>query len=312
MKNILVIKHGSLGDIVQISGALKDLKNSFTDYKISLLTTPLYQELMSKCPYIDDIILDDRKIKWNPLVFLRLRKKLNKLNFSYVFDFQNSNRTEIYRKYISKNSKWSSSRTILKETEKKSEFDKLAILERFKIQLERSNVTPTYTMQPDFSWAIDNNFWPKEIIPKKYITLLPFCSKHLPHKKWPFYNELISMIRKENKNIEIVIVPGPGEVFESSSFDAQIILDQNQPTNFFQLAKILSESLFVVSNDTGPAHIAAHLGCSGLALFGSHTSSRKVSIKTDHFDVIESKDLNDISVNQVFNKIQLHLQLEDI
>ena len=229
-----------------------------------------------------------------------------------MFDFQNSNRTEIYRKYISKNSIWSSSRTILKETEKKSEFDKLAILERFKIQLERSNVNPTYTMQPDFSWAIDNNFWPKEIIPKKYITLLPFCSKHLPHKKWPFYNELISMIRKENKNIEIVIVPGPGEVFEASSFDAQIILDQNQPTNFFQLAKILSESLFVVSNDTGPAHIAAHLGCSGLALFGSHTSSRKVSIKTNYFDVIESKDLNDISVNQVFNKIQLHLQLEDI
>ena len=312
MKNILVIKHGSLGDIVQISGVLKDLKNSFIDYKISLLTTPLYQELMSKCPYIDDIILDDRKIKWNPLVFLRLKKKLNKLNFSYVFDFQNSNRTEIYRKYISKNSIWSSSRTILKETEKKSEFDKLAILERFKIQLERSNVNPTYTMQPDFSWAIDNNFWPKEIIPKKYITLLPFCSKHLPHKKWPFYNELISMVRRENKNIEIVIVPGPGEVFEASSFDAQIILDQNQPTNFFQLAKILSESLFVVSNDTGPAHIAAHLGCSGLALFGSHTSSRKVSIKTNYFDVIESKDLNDISVNQVFNKIQLHLQLEDI
>ena len=312
MKNILVIKHGSLGDIVQISGALKDLKNSFTDYKISLLTTPLYQELMSKCPYIDDIILDDRKIKWNPLVFLRLRKKLNELNFSYVFDFQNSNRTEIYRKCISKNSKWSSSRTILKETEKKSEFDKLEILKRFQIQLERSNVTPTYTMQPDFSWAIDNNFWPKEIIPKRYITLLPFCSKHLPHKKWPFYNELISMIRKENKNIEIVIVPGPGEVVEASSFDAQIILVGNQSTNFFQLAKILSESLFVVSNDTGPAHIAAHLGCSGLALFGSHTSYRKVSIKTDHFDVIESKDLSDITVNRVFNKIQLHLQLEDI
>ena len=312
MKNILVIKHGSLGDIVQISGVLRDLKNSFTGYKISLLTTPLYQELMSKCPYIDDIILDNRKIKWSPITFLRLRKKLNNLNFSYVFDFQNSNRTEIYRKYISKNSIWSSSRTILRETEKKSEFDKLEILKRFQIQLERSNVTPTYTMQPDFSWAIDNNFWPKEIIPKKYIALLPFCSKHLPHKKWPFYNELISLIRKENKNIEIVIVPGPGEVDEANKFDARIILDGNQPTNFFQLAKILSESLFVVSNDTGPAHIAAHLGCSGLALFGSHTSSRKVSIKTDHFDVIESKDLIDITVNEVFSKIQLHLQLEDI
>jgi len=312
MKNILVIKHGSLGDIVQVSGVLKDLKNSFTEHKISLLTTPLYKELMSKCPYIDNIILDDRKLKWNPLGFLKLRKILNQLNFSHVFDLQNSKRTEIYRKYISKSSIWSSSRTILRKSEKKSEFDKFEILKRFQIQLERSDVTPTYTMQPDFSWAIDNNFWPEEITPKKYITLLPFCSKHLPHKKWPFYNELIRMIRKKNKNIEIVIAPGPGEVVEASSFDAKVILDGNQPTNFFQLSKILSESLFVVSNDTGPAHIAAHLGCSGLALFGSHTSSHKVSIKTDHFDVIESKNLSDITVSQVFNEIQLHLQLEDI
>ena len=72
------------------------------------------------------------------------------------------------------------------------------------------------------------------------------------------------------------------------------------------------DSNFVVANDTGPAHIAAHLGCNGLALFGSHTSHKKVSIKTDKFDVLESNDLSDISVAQVYDKIKLHLEHEDI
>ena len=120
------------------------------------------------------------------------------------------------------------------------------------------------------------------------------------------------MIRKKNQNIEIVVIPGPGEITEASKFDAQVILDGKKPTNFFQLSKILSDSIFVVSNDTGPAHIAAHLGCRGLGLFGSHTSHKKVSIKTDNFDVIESKKLANITVKQVFDKIQLQLQLEDI
>ena len=36
-------------------------------------------------------------------------------------------------------------------------------------------------------------------------------------------------------------------------------MNNEQPTDFFQLAKILKESPFVISNDTGPAHLAAHL-----------------------------------------------------
>ena len=38
MSNILIIKHGSLGDIVQISGALRDIRDNFKDEKILILT----------------------------------------------------------------------------------------------------------------------------------------------------------------------------------------------------------------------------------------------------------------------------------
>ena len=52
---------------------------------------------------------------------------------------------------------------------------------------------------------------------------------------------------------------------------------------------------FVVANDTGPAHIAAHLNVKGLALFGSHTSAKKVSIETNNFKVLEKVNLNKLT-----------------
>jgi ADP-heptose:LPS heptosyltransferase len=60
----------------------------------------------------------------------------------------------------------------------------------------------------------------------------------------------------------------------------------------------------VIANDTGPAHIAAHLGTKGIVLFGSHVSAKKVSIETKTFKVIENENLKDLSVDTVFKSIQ--------
>ena len=58
MSNILVIKHGSLGDIAQISGALKDIRETHKNDKIFILTTLSYVELLSMCPHIDGVLID--------------------------------------------------------------------------------------------------------------------------------------------------------------------------------------------------------------------------------------------------------------
>ena len=42
MSNILIIKHGSLGDIVQISGALHDIRETLQDDKIFILANASY------------------------------------------------------------------------------------------------------------------------------------------------------------------------------------------------------------------------------------------------------------------------------
>ena len=72
MSNILIIKHGSLGDISQISGALRDIKETYKDKKIFILTTVPYVELLSKCPYIDGVLIDKRLPRWNLYYLFKL------------------------------------------------------------------------------------------------------------------------------------------------------------------------------------------------------------------------------------------------
>ena len=48
MSNILIIKHGSLGDIAQASGAIQDISENHVNDQIHLLTTKPYFELFKK------------------------------------------------------------------------------------------------------------------------------------------------------------------------------------------------------------------------------------------------------------------------
>ena len=119
MSNILIIKHGSLGDIVQISGVLRDLRENHIDKKIFLLTTLPYIELLTKCPYVDGVLLDRRLPRWNLIYLIKLKKLLKKFNFSHIYDLQNSSRTSFYRKFLLKSPIWSSTETILRNGQKK-------------------------------------------------------------------------------------------------------------------------------------------------------------------------------------------------
>ena len=48
MSNILIIKHGSLGDIAQASGVIQDISENHPDDQIYLLTTKAYFDLFKK------------------------------------------------------------------------------------------------------------------------------------------------------------------------------------------------------------------------------------------------------------------------
>jgi len=309
MSNILIIKHGSLGDIAQACGAIQDISENYSNDQIYLLTTKPYFDLFKKNPNLTDVILDKRLSRFNLIYLYFLMRKLKKLKISKVYDLQNSSRTNFYKKILFPNSGvniWSSSETTLPKDKTKEEFDKKSVLERFNHQLKTSGLNVKYTMTPDFSWSCtDISKIKSEYKLDKYIILFPFCSPHLNQKKWPYYNELIEKIKKEyNDQYKIIIAPGPNEIVASKEINALCVLDNGRALDISQLSSLINDSSFVIANDTGPAHMAAHLNAKGLTLFGSHTTAYKVSIERENFKAIQVSDLNKLSANKVFEKIE--------
>ena len=298
MSNILIIKLGSLGDVVQISGALRDIREHHRNDKITILTTSKYLNLFQNCPYVDDCIEDKRFPRYNFFYLFNLRKKINDVNFEKVYDLQNSNRTNFYKNFLFNIKNWSTSKDVPENQNNNS------VLQRFDDQLRKSNIKTKYTLAPDFNWAIEHSNNYNLDSNKKYILFFPFCSKDLVHKRWPYFEELIKLIKKNHTDFELVVAPGPDEIKEAQEFNIKIALDNKRSLNFFQLASLIKKSHFVIANDTGPAHMAAHLGIKGIVIFGPHTTPKKVSIEREKFLALQTDDLKSLMADKVYALIK--------
>ena len=261
MSNILIIKHGSLGDLIQANGAIKDIKEFYENRKVLLLTTAPYSIFMSECPYIDGVIIDKKLPRWNLFFLYNLKKLLSKYNFSKVFDLQNSRRTRFYRNFILKNLEWSSSLDTLESGQSKKDFDSHPVLDRMELQLKKSNIPTKYVKNIDLDWANEDlSRLTNQYTNRDYILIFPFCSKKHQNKKWPFFKELTARIRREYKNnYSVLVAPGPNELEEAKELNAKVIMNDEEPINIKMLISLISGAKFIISNDTGPAHIASHL-----------------------------------------------------
>ena len=236
-------------------------------------------------------------------------RTIKKYNFSKVYDLQNSSRSRFYKKILYPKSSfeiWSSSVTTLPANKTKEEFDQDPVLQRFKYQLDKSGLVTKNVLKPNFEWSCEDISKIKSFYKlKNYIVLFPFSSAHLTIKRWPFYNELIKKINEKFKDkYQVIIAPGPNEIKIANELDAKIILHNEKALNICQLSTLIKDSSFVIANDTGPAHMAAHLNTKGLVLFGSHTTAKKVSIETEKFKAIQVSDLNKLSADKVFQRLQ--------
>ena len=83
MSNILIIKHGSLGDIAQACGAIQDISENHKNDEVHLLTTKPYFDLFKKNPHISNVILDKRLPRFN------LDSRFSKITFEICGFFLN-------------------------------------------------------------------------------------------------------------------------------------------------------------------------------------------------------------------------------
>ena len=86
--NILVIKHGSLGDIFLSVGTIQSIRQHYPDARLFLLTQSNYKNILNKFPEVDTILEDNRDH-----IILSISKILgfvNKHQINLIIDLQNS------------------------------------------------------------------------------------------------------------------------------------------------------------------------------------------------------------------------------
>ena len=110
-------------------------------------------------------------------------------------------------------------------------------------------------------------------------------------------------LNKFGEEFKVLIAPSSNEISLAKEIDAISILDNEKALDISQLTSLIKDSSFVIANDTGPAHIAAHIGAKGLTLFGKHTTAYNVSIERKNFKPIEVSDLKNLGAEKVFERI---------
>ena len=289
-ENILIIKHGALGDLIQADGIFKSIRAKHKYANIVLMTSKNFVTLMKKSPYINDILIDDRLSFININFYINFFKSINQLNFSKIYDLQNSQRTYFYQKYFLKKAKWVTT---------KREDHKISGIMGLVEMLKKNGLETKDALKPNISWLTTDvkNILKRNKIFSKYIVLLPGSSRKHKEKRWPFFGELAKLLLLEN--YQVVVILGPEELELKPSMKGVIFKNMK----WSELSGVMKKSYFVIGNDSGPSHIASCLNINGLALFGNSTSATRSGLKKSKFDTLEVNDLKKLSPDTVFKKM---------
>ena len=303
---LLVIKLGAFGDIVLAEGALHDIRLHHSEARITALTTPEYAAIFERCPHVDVVEIDRRKPRWQLPYLLELRRRLRASDYDLVYDLQNSNRTAMYFRWMRQPILWSGTAPGCSLPYRTDRFKTIPVLDRLAGQLTDAGVATPHCRQPDLRWMVDDvsGILDAHGVSDGFVFLIPGASARHPQKRWPHYARLTELLIEQGR--QVVTAPGPDEMDLCRSLPAITLTEHGGCLSLFQIAGLATRAGFVVGNDTGPTHLAAHCGARGLALHGSHTAARLTCIDR-RLEVIEVPDLSQLDAERVFETVGARL-----
>ena len=308
-KKILLIKHGSLGDIVFALEPILAIQNKFNNSVINLVTEEKFVSFFKKIKMFDQFLVDNRG---GILSTLFLIIKIINGKYDLIIDLQNSKRTNFYHFFIKifSRSRINGSRSFVhdryivppqgKESPTQGLFNQLKLLD---INL----------IETDFSWLLSNTE-DQGVANKEVVLVIPGVSKSGHAKQWPpnKYQQLCSFL--ESKGYYVCLV---GTKHDAKSFQPILdhckniinLIDKSPPEIIYTIA---SKSKLIITNDTGPGHIAAlsKVNTLWLALDNSVTKSN-LSFRPNSHLVLKNK-MEDLTVSEVQDYISKNKLLEKI
>ena len=302
--NILIIKHGALGDLIQITSSLKSIRQKYPDSKITLLTDIKFKFFSDRIIFVDEIIYENRPSFFRIDKWLIIILKIIKRRFSIVFDLQNSDRTSVYYFFIKLfNSKtvWSGNRRGGKFKYHPKNFESIPIKDRIKNQLVLMDIE-IYD-KPDISWMMKKNII--NLPNNDFVILLPGSSPEHKHKRWPAekFAELANYLKE--KKIDSIILGqshSEGEELKKIKLLAPKIIDFSDQ-DLDCLATTASKAIGAIGNDTGPTFVAAAAGCPITWLLSNHTDPNITQLLGSKVNTLKKDNIIDITIDEVKNNL---------
>ena len=327
-RRILIIKPSALGDIVLALPALSALKRSFPEARIMWLVRPEFAPLLEGHPYISDVILFDRRrlSKWwcSPDSFQSLRSLIKQLKageFDLVFDFQGLFRTGYFSWVTGCKRRFGNAQgrelAHLFYTDKISQDASSIHLVDYYLKMVAA--AGAQQGRPEFKFTEDttaaetvDKLLKSQGVSGGYAVLVPGAAQ--VNKRWPIerFAELAGRIG-ERFGLSIVVTGSQGEREYIEAIGKRAI-NLAGKTSVRELVPLMKGASLVVSNDTGPGHIAAAAGVPMVMIFGPTNPARvcpykrpecvvaveptERGMKADSYD--PRHDITHITVEQVF------------
>ena len=247
-----------------------------------MLVSAATQDLVNGNPYVDEVLVEDRQGKHRGLAgFLRLVMELRLKRFDLAIIFHTKRRYNLacYAARIPwrlgyKNEKWGFLLSLplkdIRPLGERHEADYcMEVLKPLGIEdNERDVFVPTQKEAEAWSqqWMQENNLRPNE-----FIVIHPGSSD--PAKCWPITNfALLTDRLTEAHALKIVIIGSSGTSFLANeilqkSRKSSGVLDLTGKTSLAQTVSLLRRARLLISNDSGPVHVAAGVGISVISLF---------------------------------------------
>ncbi|NLH17507.1 MAG: glycosyltransferase family 9 protein [Phycisphaerae bacterium] len=292
-RRILVIKPSALGDIVHALPTLSSLRASFPDAQIAWLVRPAYASLLEYTQKVNEIILFDRKRlgRWwfSPAAAVELGKFVRTLRsrrFDCVIDLQGLLRTALFSALSGCRNRYG-----FRETREGA-----WLLYTHRITLPEScvHVIDSYweiaraagatirRLEYGLQVSEDTRHGALELLNRSgcrtdaYGVLVAGSTQ--PWKCWPLerFARLAERMAEELE-LSIVAVGSEGErplVEQLQSLSRVPIVNLAGRTDIGQLIASMASARIVVSNDTGPGHIAVASGTPTVMIFGPTNPAR--------------------------------------
>ncbi|HEY3911314.1 MAG TPA: glycosyltransferase family 9 protein [Stellaceae bacterium] len=296
---ILIVKLGALGDFVQALGPVPQIRRHHADDHLTLLTTRRYAEIAHRTGLFDAVLVDRRPRMFDLPGWLALRRTLRGGNFDRVYDFQTSDRSNIYFWLLrpGRRAQWSGTAWRCSHPHANLGRDRQHTMDRQAEQLLMAGIYPVLLMPRLPSVGV----LPTVLAGRRFVLLIPGSSPRRPAKRWPAqrFGELARQLARAGYVPVVVGVSSEQAIGRAIGAACPEAVDLVGRTDLAGLAALAQAAALTIGNDTGASHVAAAAGNPVVVLFSRASSPDLCAPRGAAVRVLIEPDLSMLSVASV-------------